>query len=899
MQNVFIKSTIAVAVCAALTSGASFAQEVKTTADTKEVEVITVSGIRGSLSKAVNAKRFSDGVIDVISSEDIGKFPDENVAESLQRLPGISLQRDKGEGKFISVRGLSPEFSPATLNGRQLASGRTSTASVTARSAGSSRAFAFNVLPSELVGGVEVYKSLSADLVEGGIGGLVEIKTRKPFDFDEQTLGGSFEASYDDKSGDTNPKGSFFFTDKNEDDTMGILVSASYSERTLREDQFWAWGWFNKGVDNLNTPEVDHPDGFFPWEDATTIAESTSERLGVSAAFQWEISDKFEFNADVLYSNFDSQNTENRAAIRWTVDNNDPFSAYGATVDPATGGLNSASSTSAGLADKPFEIVTTNELHSVETETTVVGANLAYTGDDWTVIGDIAYSKAESASEFGNLRFAGHFNIDYTRASGADLPSYDVQGDLLDPSAFNFLDAGFGSDPVTDESYSARIDANYTLDGDYITSIDVGVRYNVNEKDQYSAGCNSACNNVLSDLNLTMADVETVTLPGGGFFEDDNVDLIRDFLVADTQKAIDKYNLGSIPHEDSISAIFNIKETTIAAYAKANYSLDTSIPISGNFGIRVVQTDMDATGALPTKIRIEDNIVVEQEGTFSTVSNSYVEVLPSATIKLDISDELIVKGSVAKGLTRPDLSLLSPKFNFNDSEPPSGSGGNPELDPFVSWNYDLSAEWYFSDIGYISGAVFYKDITGFVSNTDTFNETVAGQEFFKVSRPENTSDAKLKGLEFTWQQGYDFLPGALSGLGTIFNHTYIESSTSFSDGYKPVEGQTAAPFEGLSKNTTNAVVFYENGPFSARLAYNYRSSFLENANLIFSARSVDAYGQLDASISYDINDNWTVTLEGTGLNEPRLKKYDASMKGLPSVIIDNGMRFSLGIRGKL
>ena len=892
-----MKNTIAVAICAALASGTSFAEEVTT--DAKEIEVITVSGIRGSLSKAVNTKRFSDGVVDVISSEDIGKFPDENVAESLQRLPGISIQRDKGEGKFISVRGLSPEFSPSTLNGRQVASGRTSTAAITAMSGGSTRAFAFNVLPSELVGGVEVYKSLSADLVEGGIGGLVEIKTRKPFDYDEQTLGGSLEASYDDKSGDTNPKGSFFFTDKNEDDSMGILVSASYSERTLREDQFWAWGWTHNGVDNLDTEGVDHPDGWFPWEDATTISESTSERLGVSAAFQWAISDELEFNTDVLYSNFDSDNTENRAAIRWTVDNNNPFGAYGATVDPATGGLTSASSTSAGMDDKPFEIVTTNELHSVETETIAVGANLAWTRDDLTVVGDISYSKAESASEYGNLRFRNEYNVDYTRAPGADLPSYDVQGDLLDAAAFTFLDAGFGSDPVTDETFAIRIDTNYSLDGDYITSIDAGVRYNVNEKDQYKADCNAACNIELSAMNLTLADVDTVTLPGGGFFEGEGVDLIRDFLVADTQKAINAYNLDDIEHEESISSIFVIKETTIAGYVKANYSLDTSIPISGNFGVRVVQTDMDSTGALPTKILIIDNIIVEQEGTFSTVSNSYTEVLPSATIKFDVSEEFVVRSSVAKALTRPDLALLSPKFNFNGAEPPSGSGGNPELDPFVSWNYDLSAEWYFSDIGYISGAVFYKDITGFVSTTDTFNETVAGQEFFKVSRPENTSDAKIKGLEFTWQQGYDFLPGALSGLGTIFNHTYIDSSTSFSSDYEPTEGQTAAPFEGLSDNTTNAVVFYENGPFSARIAYNYRSSYLENANLIFSSRSVDAYGQLDASVSYDINDNWTVTLDGTGLNEPRLKKYDAGMENLPSVIIDNGMRFFLGIRGQM
>jgi TonB-dependent receptor len=898
MQVEFTKIVIATAVGSILVVIPTFAEEVN--GITQNIEVITITGIRGSLSKAINAKRFSDDIVDSISSEDIGKFPDENIAESLQRLPGISITRDKGEGKFISVRGLSPEFSPSTLNGRQLASGRTDTAAITSLSSGSSRAFAFNVLPSELVGEVKVYKSLSADLIEGGIGGLVEIKTRKPFDFDARVIGGSLEFSYDDKSGDTNPKGSLFFTDTSDDGTMGLLVSTSYSERTLREDQFWSWGWANAGIDNLDTEsvDIDYPDGFFPWEDATTFVESTSERLGISAAFQYDPNDAFELNADMLYSDFDSINTENRAANRWTVNNSSPFSAYGAIVDPNTNGLISASSTSLGQPDRPYEITTSNEVHKLSTKTLALGANLAWTYNDLKIAVDLSYSKAESKSENRNVRFRGDFNIDYTRDPKADLPNYDVKGNLLDPTVYTFLDVSIQDDPVTDETQALRLDLNYNLNLGFFTSIDSGIRYSVNEKDQKNSSCN-ACNDVLRNKNLTLSDVPLVKLPDGGFFENESVELIRDFLVADTAGVIEQYGLEDVPFDDRISSIYNIEEKTTAGYVKLNYALDTSLPISGNFGLRVVKTKSNATGALPTKLRIESNLLLEQKGTFSTISNSYTEVLPSMTIRVEINDEVIIRSSIAKAITRPELNLMSPRFDFNLANPPTATGGNPELDPFTSWNYDISAEWYFSNIGYISAAFFYKDIEGFVANTTTLNETVAEQFFLSISRPVNASDAKIKGIELTWQQEYGFLPKPFNGLGTILNHTYIDSDTAFNSDFTPQVGQTLTGFEGLSKHTSNAVIFYEQGPFAARLAYNYRSDYLENSTYIFSSRSVDSFGQLDASVSYELNDNWEVTLESTGLNEPRLRKFDAGQKNLPSVVIDNGRRFFLGIRGKL
>ena len=864
-----------------------------------EIEVISVTGFKASLSQATNIKRFSDGVVDAISAEDIGKLPDDNVAESLQRLPGISISRDKGEGKFISVRGLSPEFSPSTLNGREIASGRTTQAAITGSGPGA-RAFAFNVLPSELVGGISVHKSLSADLIEGGIGGLVEINTRKPLDIEENTFLGSINAVYDDKAEQTDPKVSVFFSDKYDDDKIGFLMGISYSERTLREDQFWSWGWAGGGVDDLTTDgaTIDHPDGLFSWSDAPTYVESKSDRIGVTSVFQYAPNDNFELTADLLYSDFNSSNIEDRLSIRWDFNNAFPFSAYNVEIDPATQGLVKGSTTAEGYPDRPVQMASTHEVFTLNTETVAAGMNMIWRFDLLTVEGDIGYSKATSEAENRNLRFGGDYNFEYERDPASDLPNYRVMGDLTDRSNFYFIDAFLSDTPEEDEKYSARVDFDYQLSHDYFSSIESGIRYSVNTKEQDSSSC-VTCTTTLRDMNLTLADVPVVSPLSGGFFKDDNVDLPRQFIMADTLAAIGQLGLENSPFAENILDKYTIEEKTQALYFKVNYELPTDLPISGNFGVRYVKTESDATGALPSKIRIEDNAVIEQEGSFSTVGNSYSEVLPSATIKAEINDEVTIRASAAKALTRPDLDLMSPRFNFNTANPPSANTGNPELQPFSSWNYDLSAEWYFSSIGYISGALFYKDIGGFVSSTTNLNETVAGQLFSSVTRPVNASSAQIKGLELTWQQSYDFLPAPLSNLGTILNYTYIDSNSKFNSNFEPSAGQSISDFEGLSKNTYNAVMFYEDGPFRARLAYNYRSDYLENSLYIFSSRSVEGYGQLDASIGYDFDDRWSVTLEATSINNPRLRKFDAGYEALPSVLIDNGRRFILGVRAKL
>ena len=892
----FELTTMAAGVAAALTAtaGVALAQS------DDIIEEVVVTGIRASLNRALDMKRSADGIVDAISAEDISKFPDENVAESLQRLPGVSITRDKGEGKLISVRGLGPEFSPSMWNGRELAAGRTDTAALTAVSSGAGRAFAFNVLPSELVGGLVVHKTLSADLVEGGIGGLVEIQTRKPLDVGS-SVSFSLQGTYDEQSETTKPKGSILFSDTFADDTMGILIGASYSERVLREDQFWSWGWFRSGIDDLGTPGVDFPStqGAHPFTDASTFVEQTSERFGVSSSFQYNPSERFDLVVDALYTIFDSRNIENRREeARWSNNGNiAPFRANNVVIDPATGGLLSATLNN-------VQVGTANEVFDLNTKTLAVGANAAWSFDPLTVDFDISYSTAKSDSLNWNARYAGIFDtVRYTRAPGQDIPSY-VHGPSAggtgvgDPASYTFLDNFLRDDPSEDEAFSGLLDVDYVLGSAVITSLEAGVRFSVREKDQKDALCTTVCNDLVKAAYPRLSDVPLVESLGEGFFSGDSASLFRGGPFADSTFIHNQLNLFNQPRQN-FTNVYNIREQTIAGYLKANYDLtEVLAPISGNFGVRVVRTETDATGFLPQKVVINNNILEEQVGDFSTVNRSYDYVLPSFSAKYDLTDDIVLRGSISRSLTRPELDKLSPRLSFDLADPPSANSGNPGLDPFTAWNYDLSAEWYVGDYSIIAVAGFIKEIDGFVFDSSRQNVVIAQQLFASVTRPENASSATIKGVEFAVQQDLAFLPEPLDGFGVILNYTYLDSKTAFDPGFDDA-GRGIQNFEGLSDHTANVVLFYEKGAVTARVAYNYRSDYLETRNFIFSARSVDSFGQIDANISYDLNDKFNLFVEGVVLNSPRLSRFDDGSKGLPSTIIDTSPRIFFGVRGLL
>jgi iron complex outermembrane recepter protein len=890
------KRVLAVAIGALVaTSGYVIAEE------NEVLEEIVVKGIVKSIRDSQDLKRNANAVSEAISAQDIGKFPDVNVAEALQRVPGISITRERGEGKFISIRGLGPNFSPVTVNGRTITSGRAELAGSTSFANGSGREFAFSVLPSELVGGLVVHKSPTADLIEGGIGGVVEVKSRRPLDDPGRQMSISAQGVYEDQAKEIDPKVSGLYSDTFANDTVGVLLTGSFAQREVLQDRFWSWGWSRTGVDDINTANPnDFPNGLLPFEDVPSVVKNEFERIGFAGSVEYQPHDNLHMTVDGLYTETTSDSLENNMAIRWTNNNFVPFSI----TNPVLGAgdrLVSAESNPGGV-----EVTSRQENNIIVTETTAFGANLEWTGDSWTASGDIGYSKAESDWQTDSVRFfsEGH-SLTYNLPDGQVIPDYVIGGDLTDPSLWQLRRIDIRDAQTEDEEFSAKLDVNFEINTGIVDTVQFGARYANRERNEVSAFCNTCLlsqsvgggipsddPNVFGSPNaVLMSDLPQSDFIGGSFGLGSNVP--REWATPDA-KAINDMFARDIALTQEDGKTFGIDEKSYAVYAKADFSIDGNVPISGNVGVRVVRTDTASTGASFSAISIVQNVIQVANADFVTEKASYTEALPSFNLKADLREDLVARFAVAKSLTRPELTLIVPRFDFTNSNPPFGTGGNPNLDPFTAWNYDLSFEWYFADAGLASVGLFYKDVGGFVFNTRTINETVAGQVFATVDRPNNAAGADIYGVELNYQQVYDFLPGILSGLGTSINYTYIDNSTSFDD-------ETAFPgqsfeFEGLSKHNANVVVFYEKGPISGRVAYNYRSKFLETTNFVFSSRSLDSYGQIDASISYDINDTYTVSLEGVNLTRNLEKNFDAGLPTAFSQVTRTGRKIFFGIR---
>jgi len=749
-----------------------------------------------------------------------------------------------------------------------------------------------------------------------------------------QSITFSAQSVYEDQADAIDPRISVGYSNSFADDTIGVNISAAYSERTILEDRFWHWGYAEMGIDDLSSgdratapTDSDFPTGVLPWSDTPSMVEGEFERTSVAGAFQYQPNENLNMVADFLYSDFGSYSKEQKLPQRWEkmpeilpTDNDRgsnyrPFGAYDIEVDESNGRLTRASSYDpAGIgAPQPFEFSSREETNDLNTETLALGYNIEWTQENWSVSADMAYSKAESVWDMQHVEVFGdfYFTYDFTNVDDG-MPSWIVSSDpndpngasgLTDPSKFYLR----GFDPrhaeVEDEETSFKLDFDYDVNAGVLTTMEAGFRY----ADRRKTDDTWECDNCLDSsawgdgglLNVAAAGLPLSPMLGGGFGLYSGVPMVREWVSVDVGAATALYQ-GSDQLSKALvhkaSKGFDISEESVAFYLKQNFEIEGDVPISGNIGLRVVRTNTSATGASPTELLIVDNVTLIDEGTYRTEENTYTEVLPSFNVRAELRSDLVLRGAIGKSLTRPDLDKLAPRFSYNASNPPTGADGNPDLAPFTAWNYDLSLEWYFNDSSYVSGGLFYKEVEGFVFENSELDTEFAGQYFASITFPDNAASADIYGFELGYQQAFEFLPEPFNGLGVMANYTYIDSNTEFNSGFEGA-GVDTYTFEGLSKNNMNAVLFYEKGPFAARLSYNYRSEYLARTKFVFSSRSVDDYGQLDASFSYDINDNLSLTLEAVNLTQDEIEQYDSGDQDMRSVVSQTGTKFFLGLRG--
>jgi iron complex outermembrane receptor protein len=834
-------------------------------ADDTPTEDVVVTGIRASLESAQNIKRNSDQIVDSIVAEDIGKLPDISVSEALQRVTGVQVSRDVGEGAGnVQIRGLGGV--ETTINGRDAFTGV-------------NRTFNLQNLPAELLSRLDVYKAPTANLLEGGIGGTIDIRTRRPFDFDDSIITGSARARYADLADKYDPMVSLLMSDRWDTGIgeIGLMVAGAYQQRSYRQDY---------NITGAPVPRTDLIAG------QTVNAPSSSykvqvlgerRRLGLNGALQWQASPNLMFYLEGAYSRFRTEQDQNGLLVQPNRNANQPtqrvpvpgsFTTFQGTQDIAT----------ASYTNQPFTLLGVSRDLLDDNQTYGLGGEW-HNDSGLNVSFDVSYDKSYSELDYRELDllgFAPRFNQDLT----TEVPSFSLVGiDLNNLSNFTVGPLTQNVNQSYGKQYAGRLDVRQDFEEGFLSQIAAGVRY----------ADRSAIFNPIrffqSPVNNNPALVSQYIIqnPVDDFFQKDapGVSFPQSFLIADPDAL--RGNFNSIRTSLGITAqpavtplgIFDISEKTLAGYLMGKYRFDLGgVRIDGNVGLRVVNFRGTLTGNTPTFTTVTNpatGVVTRTQTGFAPINEEprRTDWLPSFNLRARFTDDLQLRLGASRVLTRPGFSSLTPSLTLVPAQG-AGSGGNPFLSPFTADQIDASLEYYFSRTGYVSVAGFYKWVNAFLSTTIETNVDIGGI-LYNITRPANSGKGYVRGVEVGGQTFFDFLPEGLDGFGVQANYTFVDSETP------TLLNGAPTPLTGLSKHSYNVSALYEKYGLSARVAYNWRSGFIEG---IFAGATVagatpippgpnfrKGYGWLDASINYDISPDFTVTFEGSNLLRTRREAY--------------------------
>lgn len=895
-------------------------------------DTIVVSGIRASQQAAIDIKRNSVMVVDSIVAEDLGKLPDQNVAESLQRIPGVTIERNRGEGRFITVRGFGPKFNAVTVNGRTLATDN------------NGREFSFDVLPSEIISGADVYKSPQASLNGSSIGATVDVKTLHPLDQrDDLEISASANAMWSEIRDTINPEFSGVASWKNEPGTFGLALSGVYAEQKNRNDEFTIGAghvkrgsvqpsvtadpdngvsgrgrdyWFGRTGDGVNEfSGVDMPSNLSPF-----FFERDLKRWAVNGSAQMRPDDTLTVTVDALHASaqFIEQQTglaydfSGGTLVEHVVEGGSIVDGFdlgdGTTADNVqVGGKTLYQRVDGGFVDQIVQYddrdVTTDQL----------GVNFDWTPTpEFRLRLDGSYSKAERRgrenSRFTTIR---RKNIDYfyDRRSGSPIYDYGLSSPNYDNAATNpqgitahYYIWGGGSN-VDDEIMEYKIDTEWNPGLGAFTFYGGAFKNNrtktINGAEmpfgQQCAYCGS--DRVLPESLFSPTD--------RGFFSGYDGDIVRDWVIYDPDALVQQVDqfaqedgIAFDPAVSSPSASSEVDEDVWGGYLMADFETQLgSMDLAVNAGLRYENTDYTSSGASRTVLSAVpnnqgQNIIVVSDIVPVSFRGKYEDWLPSLNVKLNVTPEFILRLAASKVLTRPTLSDLSPRQSIQTN--PGNETirrGNPDLEPFRAKQVELGAEWYFTSNSLLSGAVFYKDIESFVTLVTT--PQLVDQVTFQVTVPDNGEGATVKGFEIGYRQSFDsWLPAPFDGLGVQTSFNYTDSDAEYTNQVANVN----FGLEGLSKYSYSLIGYYEKYGIQARVAYTYRDNFLQVA----SGRNgepeyFDAYGQLDASLSYDISDNFTVYADVINLNDAKEFIYSVSEDRTKEYRMV-GRRVSTGVR---
>lgn len=835
------------------------------------LSTVTVSGYRASLEKALDIKRDADSIVDAITAEDVGKFPDNNVAESLSHLPGITVDRTFGEGERVSILGTDPALNRLLLNGQTLAS---------TNWAGDpdnpdSRSFDYTMLSPEIIGTAEVYKTPQARIDEGSIGGTVIVNTRRPLDLKANTLTGTVSYGYNSNAERGKPNASVLYSWKNSDNTFGVLGSLMHDDRIVDRygTEIFGYQQFNDPTDSNAQPGGNHyfspslvspnAHGAYPTSANTAWFQQERKRNGVETGIQWKPNKRFELNLTGLYSE-DNLSNYNQSRYAYWGDNAPDATAIGPDNGLATSGSYN------GNAPTHLDGYYRNS----KIKTGSVNLRADWYGDGWQASGQVGYTTSQGGSQgIYLMSFKTLAPYNWAIDGHGPLVNYSVPG--TDASAANLDATGLNFAPSYDRERYAQFDFSHDLDLGPFTQIQAGIKAtnHANGQNDYNASLPSVQDPDPAD-QLTLAQFAGGNTPGNFLSGLPSTQTMRDWTTI-SSGALQSY-INSLPGAHDLALVqsgsYSIRENTRAAYVQGNFSGDR---YRGNIGVRYVHTS-DAV----------DGYTYMGNGAYAPLSNvhSYSDWLPSFNFAYNLTDDLMLRLAAAKVIARPRFQNMTPYVATQDISL-TANAGNPDLQPYRSNNYDASLEWYFNPKSVVSAEFFYRDISQYILSETVlapyYNFTLHKTSVYLTTMPVNASDAQVRGLSLTYQGDIG------AGFGVDANYTFSDAVTS--NNYN-------LPYN--SRNSYNITPYYEQGPWSIRVNLGWRSAYFTQIGSIGAKQMADAYTELDTSISYQINDHLDLSLTADNLLNETYYAYD-NTPDMPLNTYKNGRTYMMSLHFKL
>jgi TonB-dependent receptor len=835
------------------------------------VDAVVITSYGKSLQAAAQLKRSADYGLDAVNAEDIGKFPTRNAAEALQLVTGVTIDRQRGAGLYVSVRGLGPQFQYTELNGRSIAVNE-----LIENGGAKGRQFRFEVLPAELISQIEVVKSPTADMDEGALGGNINIKTFKPLDLGKKAAF-SVRETYSDVRKKADPSASGLLSWTNADKTIGILASGLYDERHVRNDRLYQVGW------NLNRFTSVLGSGLYtPSRTRPTIETEHRKLYSGAVSGQWKPNSDFQTDVDLLITRLDVDYDEFGLDIY-------PDDSTFAVPQFVAGSQKVVGDTVVGGTINNVRWMGSRETSLNRHDLTIFGIKQAWTPGAWAFNAEYGYSRARSyhpdgkATTRNRIAFFAPLTYDFSRGYTA-IPQLTTPVDYTNPANYvgQAFDYTWKDSRDSDETF--RLDGSRVFDS-WFSKLAFGVeQHNMNRT---YLRRDWVLNDILNVPLSTLGSSFYEPMPFAGFLKDFDGNTPRTWVTPTRDAYYNRLYTPAVAAQPwstgDLRNSFIVDQKIHSAYVRGDFKLDVGgLPVSGNAGVRYSETKQLASGTLTS-------------GTTPVpvgYLKEYKNWLPSLNVKVELRDDLIARFAASRVVNRPNVTDSAPRISVS-RDSPTASGGNPDLNPFLADQYDVSLEWYPAPTTAVTGAIFVKKMDDYITAQNVTIQ-VPGRGDILLSSNVNGGDAEVKGFEAAYNQSLSFLPSPFDGLGVQASVTLVDSKANYFAGNRQIKDDLV----GLSKRSYNLVGYYEKGPISARLGWFWRSRYLSSIGSTTTAQSyVDAYGSLDGSLSYQVTPQYSVTLEGSNLTD-EIRYLYGKTKDQPMEIYHWGRTVSLTLRGK-